>query len=185
MSVTLWKPEPDMLIHQALGKLAEECAELSQAVARCLIQGYHEEEPVNHKLNRTQLMEEIADVRAAMRWLFDVLDEPFRGESERERRKFDGFKRWQSMLEADMASSTLLPPMAAEEGGFATPIRDGRDAEIERLREALLEEQTWHEMHDKALSKQPPSRGPNGTMWARAEHQERLQAITAALRGDA
>lgn len=106
MSITLWKPEPDVVLHQALGKLAEECAELSQAVARCLIQGYHEEEPVTHKLNRTQLMEEIADVKAAMRWLFDVLDEPFKGESERESRKFDGFKRWQAMLEQDQASDT-------------------------------------------------------------------------------
>jgi hypothetical protein len=103
MSITLWKPEPDVLIHQALGKLAEECAELSHAVARCLIQGYHEEEPATHKLNGTQLMEEVADVKAAMRWLFDVLDEPFKGESDRERRKFDGFKRWQAMLEEDMA----------------------------------------------------------------------------------
>jgi hypothetical protein len=104
MSINLWKPEPDILIHQALGKLAEESAELSQAVARCLIQGYHAEEPVTHKLNSTQLMDEIADVKAAIRWLFDVLEEPFFGESPRERRKLDGFKRWQSMLEADRES---------------------------------------------------------------------------------
>lgn len=114
MSITLWKPEPDVILHQALGKLAEECAELSQAVARCLIQGYHEEEPVTHKLNRTQLREEVADVKAAMRWLFDVLDQPFEGESERERRKFDGFKRWQRMLEDDMAASP--PPQTRVEG---------------------------------------------------------------------
>jgi hypothetical protein len=32
-------------------------------------------------------MEEVAAVKAAMHWLFDVLDE-----------LFDGFRRWQSML---------------------------------------------------------------------------------------
>lgn len=113
MSITLWKPEPDLILHQALGKLAEECAELSQAVARCLIQGYHEAEPVTHKLNRTQIMEEVADVKAAMRWLFDVLDKPFEGESARERRKFDGFKSWQAMLEADLAAD---PTPSTREG---------------------------------------------------------------------
>ncbi|MBO9099969.1 MULTISPECIES: nucleoside triphosphate pyrophosphohydrolase family protein [unclassified Rhizobium] len=109
MSITLWKPEPDPILHQALGKLAEECAELSQALAQCLIQGYHEEEPVTHKLNRTQVMEEVADVKAAMRWLFDVLDEPFKGESARERRKLDGFKNWQAMLEAHFAAARPTP----------------------------------------------------------------------------
>lgn len=105
MSINLWKPEPDVVLHQALGKLAEECAELSQAIARCLIQGFHEEEPVTGKLNRTQLFEEVADVKAAMRWLFDVLDEPFKGESDRERRKFDGFKLWQSKLETALSAA--------------------------------------------------------------------------------
>ena len=112
MSITLWKPEPDVVLHQALGKLAEECAELSQALARCLIQGYREEEPATQKLNRTQLMEEVADVKAAMRWLFDVIDEPFKGESSRERRKFAGFKCWQAMLEADL--ETRRPPQTPD-----------------------------------------------------------------------
>ncbi|WP_457662845.1 hypothetical protein [Sinorhizobium medicae] len=105
MTINLWKPEADIVLHQALGKCAEECAELSQALARCLIQGFHEAEPVTHKLNRTHLLDEAADLKAALRWLFDVLDEPFQGESERERRKFDGFKRWQAMLEAEGGAS--------------------------------------------------------------------------------
>lgn len=100
MSITLWKPEPDVLIHQALGKLAEECAELSQALARCLIQGYHEDEPVTHKLNRIQVREEMADVKAAMRWLSQLVGEEW-GESPREARKLAGFQQWQHMLEAD------------------------------------------------------------------------------------
>lgn len=105
MSITLWKPETDVVLHQALGKLAEECNELAQAATRCMIQGYYESEPVTHKLNRTQLMEEAADVQAALRFLFSVLDLPFKGESPREARKFDGFIRWQAMLEADAKAS--------------------------------------------------------------------------------
>ncbi|MDJ1632710.1 hypothetical protein [Rhizobium rhizogenes] len=114
MSITLWKPEPDVLIHQALGKLAEECAELSQALARCLIQGFHEEEPVTHKLNRIQVREEMADVKAAMRWLQELVNEQW-GESPREARKLAGFQQWQHMLEADTANPSpapnVLPPV--------------------------------------------------------------------------
>lgn len=98
--INAWKPEEDVVLHQALGKLAEECSELAKIAMRCMIQGYAEEDPVTHKLNRTQLMEEVADVKATMRWLFDVLDQPFNGESSREARKFDGFKRWEAMLRA-------------------------------------------------------------------------------------
>jgi len=98
--INAWKPEEDVVLHQALGKLAEECSELAKIAMRCVIQGYAEADPVTEKLNRTQLMEEVADVKATMRWLFDVLDIPFKGESQREARKFDGFKRWEAMLRA-------------------------------------------------------------------------------------
>jgi hypothetical protein len=50
----------------------------------------------------------------------------------------------------------------------------------EALREALADELVWHEAAEKALSKQPPS-GDRG--WRRAEHQERIDAIRAALSG--
>lgn len=98
--INAWKPEEDVVLHQALGKLAEECSELAKIATRCMIQGYAEADPATEKPNSTALMEEAADVRAAMRWLFDVLDIPFKGESPREARKFDGFKRWESMLRA-------------------------------------------------------------------------------------
>lgn len=53
------------------------------------------------------------------------------------------------------------------------------------LREALEAARTWHEAEDKALSKQPPSHGPNGNQWARLQHQEQIAEITAALSGGA
>jgi hypothetical protein len=53
--------------------------------------------------------------------------------------------------------------------------------ENRRLREALAEAKVWHEEQDKALSKQPPSSGPNGTQWARHQHREQIDNINAAL----
>jgi NTP pyrophosphatase (non-canonical NTP hydrolase) len=47
-----------------LGKLAEECGELTAAISRCLIQGIDECEPVTGKPNRQWLQDEIADVLA-------------------------------------------------------------------------------------------------------------------------
>lgn len=111
-TINPWKPETDIVLHQALGKLAEECNELAKIATRCVIQGYAEADPVTEKLNRTQLMEEVADVKATMRWLFDVLDIPFNGESQREARKFDGFKRWEAMLRADTGDTS--PALAAQ-----------------------------------------------------------------------
>jgi hypothetical protein len=52
----------------------------------------------------------------------------------------------------------------------------------EALRSALAEELVWHEAAEKALSKQPQS-GDIG--WRRSEHQERIEAIRAALTASA
>ncbi len=117
-AVNPWKPETDIVLHQALGKLAEECSELAKIATRCMIQGYAEADPVTEKLNRTQLMEEVADVKAAMRWLFDVLDIPLKGESAREARKFDGFKEWQGMLEGAPSAHALLARLSKWDRDF-------------------------------------------------------------------
>lgn len=97
-SINPWFPEPDPVLHQALGKLLEEVNELGAIAARCLIQGYHEEEPVTHKLNRIALREEMADVEAAMAWLREIIGEPS-GLSPRHVRKLKGFHEWQKMIE--------------------------------------------------------------------------------------
>lgn len=67
--ITLWKPEADVIIHQALGKACEEATELASILARCLIQGLDQSEPVTGKPNRQALFEEIADLDAAVQWL--------------------------------------------------------------------------------------------------------------------
>jgi NTP pyrophosphatase (non-canonical NTP hydrolase) len=62
--VSAWHPMSDPVDLKHLGKLAEELGELSAAVARCIIQGVGESEPVTGKPNKLWLEEEIADVAA-------------------------------------------------------------------------------------------------------------------------
>lgn len=100
-SITLWKPETNVVLHQALGKLAEEIGELQQIVGRCLIQGISESDPKSGQPNRERLQEEISDVVAAIRWLRSVGF--LRVVSDREDRKLAGFRRWERMLEADIS----------------------------------------------------------------------------------
>ncbi len=57
-----WHPMRNTVDVKTLGKLAEECGELSSVVARCLIQGIYEVHPSTGKPNVTWLQEEIADV---------------------------------------------------------------------------------------------------------------------------
>lgn len=59
-----WHPMTDAVDLKHLGKLGEECGELSAAISRCIIQGIDEAEPVTGKVNRQWLEEEIADVLA-------------------------------------------------------------------------------------------------------------------------
>lgn len=59
-----WHPMKDAVDLKHMGKLAEELGELQAAVARCIIQGIDEAEPVTGKSNRQWLGEEIADVQA-------------------------------------------------------------------------------------------------------------------------
>lgn len=59
-----WQPMVKPIDLKHIGKLGEECGELSAVVARCIIQGLRECEPVTGKINSEWLEEEIADVLA-------------------------------------------------------------------------------------------------------------------------
>lgn len=82
-----------------LGKLAEELGEAQSAVARCVIQGIEEREPITHKPNREWLEDELADVIANI----DLVCEHFgldRARMEtRVARKREHLKGWHSMLD--------------------------------------------------------------------------------------
>jgi hypothetical protein len=66
-----WTPMSDPVDLKHLLKLQEELNECGAAVARCLIQGIDEREPVTHKSNRTWLEEEISDVIANVELVFE------------------------------------------------------------------------------------------------------------------
>ncbi|AID18376.1 hypothetical protein PPF1_63 [Rhizobium phage vB_RleM_PPF1] len=97
--ITLWKPEPDVLLHQGLGKACEEAGELTKILARCLIQGIDGVDPGTGKSNRQALFDEIADIDAAVRWLRELVNDQY--DAARADRKLNGFRLWQQMLEED------------------------------------------------------------------------------------
>lgn len=96
--ISLWKPEPNVVLHQALGKLVEELGELTQSAARCMIQGFDSSEPITGAANRQQIQKEISDVRAALEWVSEITG--VSEDTDRVMTKLDGYRRWQRMLEA-------------------------------------------------------------------------------------
>lgn len=70
---------------------------------------------------------------------------------------------------------------AADARATLTARAETAESRLAKAVEALRSAQTWHEENDKALSKQPPSYGPNGTAWARLQHQEQMNGIRATL----
>jgi NTP pyrophosphatase (non-canonical NTP hydrolase) len=80
-----WHPITDAVDLKHLGKLGEECGELSSAIARCIIQGIDEAEPVTGKVNREWLEDEIADVLANIR----LVSERFKLDESRMARRAD------------------------------------------------------------------------------------------------
>jgi hypothetical protein len=94
-----WQPMTDALDLKHLGKLAEEANELGSAIARCIIQGIDEAEPVTGKLNRRWLEDEIADVLANAELViahFGLDEEQMALRVERKKQHLRG---WHSMLE--------------------------------------------------------------------------------------
>ena len=94
-----WTPMAKPIDVKHLGKLAEELSEAGSAVARCLIQGIEESEPVTHKPNRQWLEDELADVLANI----DLVTSHFHLDFERMRMRIEAKKShlrgWHSMLE--------------------------------------------------------------------------------------
>jgi NTP pyrophosphatase (non-canonical NTP hydrolase) len=94
-----WRPMSKPIDLKHLGKLAEELGEASSAVARCIIQGIDESEPITGKSNRQWLEEELADVLANIMLVVGhfSLDQAAMGV--REARKIEHLQGWHSMLE--------------------------------------------------------------------------------------
>lgn len=99
-----WQPEQDKIRLAALGKLLEELGEASAIVARCIIQGVDEGEPVTGKPNREALWQELADIKAATSIVEDVFDLPPMEMDVRVARKRLHLRMWHTMIMSGIKS---------------------------------------------------------------------------------
>lgn len=98
--VSKWVPTTDIGQLRSLGKAAEETGELTASLARCIIQGIEEAEPVTGKPNRQWLEEEIADVYAALEMVERELALDTNAIARRKWNKFAKLAEWRALLEA-------------------------------------------------------------------------------------
>ena len=92
-----WHPMTDKVALKHLGKLAEEAAELCSAIARCIIQGVDEAEPVTGKINREWLEDELADVKAGMELTVEHFGLDSSRIGERAERKKKHLRQWHKL----------------------------------------------------------------------------------------
>lgn len=97
--ISPWVPMKRAIDLKHLGKLAEELNECGAAVARCIIQGIDESEPVTGKPNREWLEDELADVLANLMLVGDHFGLNVRRMDERARVKCERLRAWHKMLE--------------------------------------------------------------------------------------
>lgn len=96
-AISAWLPEQDQHRLAVLGKLIEECNELSARAARCIIHGLGEVDPDTGRLNGIELAREMADVEACLAQAQQRLELPYL--AERARDKFAGFNRWHDLID--------------------------------------------------------------------------------------
>ena len=96
-----WIPTTNISELRVLGKAAEESSELSTVLARCIIQGINESEPVTGKPNRRWLEEEIADVMATLSVVMEEFDLDHDFIIERTIVKVGRLEIWKELLKDD------------------------------------------------------------------------------------
>ena len=94
-----WVPITRPIDLKHLGKLCEELGEAVSAIARCLIQGIDESEPVTGKVNREWLEDELADVEANLSLVCHHFGLDRNRMRDRTRQKITHLTKWHSMLE--------------------------------------------------------------------------------------
>ena len=92
-----WHPMSNAVDLKHLGKLAEELSEAGAAVARCIIQGIDEAEPVTGKINREWLQDELADVIANIGLVVDRFKLDKMAMVHREVRKKQHLRQWHDL----------------------------------------------------------------------------------------
>jgi len=94
--ISPWMPEQDRIRLAVLGKLIEECNELSARAARCIIHGLDEVDPDTGRTNDAELAREMADVSAAMGTLYQTFSTPVM--PARIENKKTGFLKWHDLI---------------------------------------------------------------------------------------
>lgn len=110
-----WLPMARPIDLKHLGKLMEELGEAQSAVARCIIQGIEESEPITHKPNRQWLEEELADVLANVALVMQHFGLDWARMENRATRKITHLRGWHSML-AERDGPRDCPACRAELG---------------------------------------------------------------------
>jgi hypothetical protein len=93
-----WQPERDPVRLAVLGKLAEELGEAGAIVARCIIQGIDESEPVTKVANREALTKELADVWATGTMAIELFGLSSADIARRVERKIQHLRAWHKLI---------------------------------------------------------------------------------------
>lgn len=101
-----WQPMTSPIALKHLGKLAEETGELGSALARCIIQGIAECEPMTGKCNREWLEDEIADVTAGIALVSEHFNLDHGRIFGRVMKKMKHLRAWHQQLSDDPARPT-------------------------------------------------------------------------------
>lgn len=99
-TVSKWEQEPNELYRRRLGKLIEECGELTAIAARCLIQGVDGINPDDQHINRIRLENELADVHAQIACTVNTLGLDFDRILDRAIIKRSMMDKWETLLKS-------------------------------------------------------------------------------------
>ena len=99
--VSKWVPTTNLMMLRRLGKLLEECGELVDVAARCIIQGIDEVDPGTGRVNRLRLEDEIADVIAQCRMANEHLGLNEAAIEKRVANKIERSLEWEAMFHGD------------------------------------------------------------------------------------
>lgn len=104
MALTKWHHTTNSTEIRRFGKLLEECGELVNVAARCIIQGIDEIDPGTGRVNRARLEDELADVSAQVVATVDMLDLDFEQIQARAFTKLDLMREWEAMYDGDVVA---------------------------------------------------------------------------------
>lgn len=101
LQITAWHVETDPFRKRRLGKALEELSELSNVLARCLIQGVDEIDPSSEEVNRIRMQKEVADVYTQLAHLVVAFDLDQNDMMARIKYKTESMATWERLLQEE------------------------------------------------------------------------------------